>query len=113
MTSNTMLNGIMQYILLLSFVSISNIAFGKVYNCQSSTEWPNENSFSATIELSKNNNEFIAKVTGLNLSKEWPLNSSCNSPIEHNLLSGTQKGNQINLSIEDEKECGFVLYLVV
>ena len=101
----------MKKFILFAFLLFSGSVLSKTYECVEHPSWPDDRKFSAKIVTSNLNDKNEAEVLSLNLSEAWPLDSKCDSPIIGMKLFGVFDGKELKLSLENGKECGFVLYI--
>ncbi len=101
----------MKNLVLLTSILFSGSVLSKTYECVDHPSWPDVRKFSAKIVISDSNDKNEAEVLSLNLSEDWPLDSKCDSPKIGMMLVGVFDGNELKLSLENGKECGFILYI--
>jgi len=101
----------MKKLLLLISILFSGSVLSRTYECVEHPSWPDDRKFSAKVVTSVLNDKIQAKVLSLNLSEDWPLDSKCDSPKVEMKLVGVFDGNELKLSLENGKECGFIIYI--
>lgn len=99
----------MKTLAFISTILFSFNCFSEQYRCTEHSGWPNERSFTATIEVAKES----VTVSNLQLSELWPLPEHCDAP----LIGGTTKYKR-NMHIKEvsfgpysDNECGYVYSL--
>ncbi|MDQ7048681.1 MAG: hypothetical protein Q9M92_03760 [Enterobacterales bacterium] len=85
----------------------------ETYKCIEHPLWSEDKKFKAVLDISETKSAIIATINALSINAAWPLDSSCDKPIVGAKLIGVKNINELKLSLANEKECGFVLYLSV
>jgi len=94
-------------------VLISFYSTAEKVECLAHPNYSDDRGFSAEIELIQNHDKLKVKIKSLNLSHGWPLEQSCDSPLNFSnvTFAGSRTREGFKFGLDNEKECGFVIHI--